>query len=145
MNAESLMLIGGVLVFFLTIYWVRSRDLSEKHAIMWTFIAFILLICGLFPNLIMSFASRSHLSYPAAVLFVALGAIYVYFFAVSVSLTKHQRKNTRLAQELAILENRVERLEQSLNEVAKQQVIGDNAQNHRSDEIPLPPPVLPGL
>jgi hypothetical protein len=139
------MLIGGVLVFFLTIYWVRSRDLSEKHAIMWTFLAFILLICGLFPDLIMSFASRSHLSYPAAVLFVALGAIYVYFFSVSVSLTQHQRRNTRLTQELAILENRVERLEQSLDEIAKQEVTGDSIQNDRSGEIPIPPPVPPGL
>jgi hypothetical protein len=139
------MLIGGILVFFLTIYWVRSRDLSEKHAILWTFLAFILLICGLFPSLIMSFASRSHLSYPAAVLFVALGAIYVHFFAVSVSLTQHQRRNTRLTQELAILENRVEKLEQSLNEIAKLKVTGNSVQNDRSSEIRVPPPMLPGL
>ena len=139
------MLIGGVFVFFLTIYWVRSRDLSEKHAILWTFLAFILLICGLFPNLIMSFASRSHLSYPAEVLFVALGAIYVYFFSVSVSLTQHQRRNTRLTQELAILENRVEKLEQSLNEIVKPEDRGGGAQNDRSGGIPSLPPVLPGL
>ena len=79
MNAETLMLVGGVAVFSLTIYWVRSRDLSEKHAILWTILAFILLVCGLFPNLIMSFANKSHLSYSAAVLFVALAAIYIFF------------------------------------------------------------------
>ena len=133
------MLLGGVFVFFLTIYWVRSRDLSEKHAILWTGLAFVLLICGLFPSLIMTFAIRSHLSYPAAVLFVALGAIYVYSFSVSVSLTQQQRKNIRLTQELAILENRVEKLEKFSLTIQKQDVVGGKDPGRGAGEIPGTP------
>jgi hypothetical protein len=116
LTAEKLMLIGGVAVFVLTLYWVRSRELSEKFAVVWTFLAFVLLICGLFPNLIMSFASKAHLSYSSAVLFIALAAIYVFSFSVSVALTQHHRRNVRISQELAILENRIKSLECTLRE-----------------------------
>jgi hypothetical protein len=74
-------------------------------------VAFVLLVSGLFPGLIMSAASASHLSYPAAVLFVALAVMYVFSFTVSVSLTRQYRRNVRLTQELAILEMRLRRLE----------------------------------
>jgi hypothetical protein len=115
LNAENLMLVGGVMVFVLTIYWVRSRELSEKYAMIWTFLAFTLLICGLFPNLIMEFAREAHLAYSSAVLFIALAAIYVFCFSVSVALTQQYRRNIRLAQELAIMEIRMEKLEQTLD------------------------------
>lgn len=111
MNAEVLMLIGGITAFVLTVYWVRNRDLLEKYAVGWISVAFILLLCGLFPRLIMAFADASRLSYPAAVLFVALAAIYVFSFAVSVSVTRQYRRNIRLTQELGMLEHRLRRLE----------------------------------
>jgi hypothetical protein len=111
MNAEMLMLIGGLTAFVLTVQGVRHRDLREKYAVIWIFVAFILLICGLFPRLIMSWADSSHLSYPAAVLFIALGAIYLFAFSVSVSLSRQFRRNARLAQELAFLEYRLQMLE----------------------------------
>jgi hypothetical protein len=112
-TAEMLMLVGGVCAFLLTISWVRRRDLREKYAVMWTVVAFLLLLCGLFPQAIKLFADASHLSYSSAVLFVSLAAIYVYSFAVSVSLTRQHRRNVRLTQEMAMLEYRVRQLEQA--------------------------------
>ncbi len=111
MTAELLMLAGGIIAFLLTIYWVRNRDLREKYAIGWMTVAFLLLLCGLFPGLIMAFADASRLSYPAAVLFVSLAAIYVFSLAVSVTLTHQYRRTVRLMQELAILEHRLRTLE----------------------------------
>src|SRR5262249_16394071 len=111
MNAELLMLIGGITSFLLTLHWVRSRGLREKYAVIWLAVAFLLLLCGVFPRLIMSWAESYHLSYPAAVLFLALAIIYPFSFSVSVSLTRQYRRNTRLTQELAILEHRVHVLE----------------------------------
>jgi hypothetical protein len=111
MTAEGLMLAGGVIAFLLTIYWVRNRDLREKYAVGWMTVAFLLLLSGLFPGLIMTFADASRLSYPAAVLFVALAAIYVFSLAVSVTLTHQYRRTVRLMQELALLEHRLRRLE----------------------------------
>src|SRR5205085_164729 len=86
LTAERLMLIGGLSAFLLTIYWVRKRHLREKYAVVWVGVAALLLLCGIFPEVIMTFADTAHLAYPSAVLFVALAAIYTFSFSVSVSL-----------------------------------------------------------
>jgi hypothetical protein len=116
MTAETLMLAGGVTAFLLTVYWVRSRDLREKYALGWLAVASLLLLLGIFPELIMGFAERARLSYPAAVLFVALTLIYLFSFTVSVSLSHLYRRTIRLTQEVAILKQRLGRLEQQLAE-----------------------------
>jgi uncharacterized membrane protein YfcA len=110
-TAESLMLMGGVTAFVMTVYWVRSRELREKYAVGWLAVATLLLLCGLFPNIIMRFAESAHLSYPAAVMFIALALIYLFSLTVSVSLSKQYRRNIRLTQEVAILEERIRHLE----------------------------------
>ena len=116
MNAELLMLVGGVAAFLLTVYWVRGRDLREKYAVVWLLVAFLLLLCGLFPVAIESFADVAHLSYPAAVLFVALAVVYCFSFTVSVSLTRQYRRNVRLTQEVALLEHRLRQVEAQLGQ-----------------------------
>jgi ACR3 family arsenite efflux pump ArsB len=111
MNAETIMTVGGVAAFGITLYWVRRRELREKYAAGWVALASLILVVGLYPDLLMVFAARAHLSYPSAVLFVALTLIYLFAFAVSVSLTTQYRRNVRLTQELALLEERLRRLE----------------------------------
>jgi hypothetical protein len=114
MTAELLMLIAGICAFLLTLYWVRSRDLREKYAVMWMGAALVVLLCGIFPDAIKRTAERAHLAYPTAVLFISLAAIYIFSFTVSVSLTRQYRRNIRLTQELAILEQRLRVLEQEV-------------------------------
>ena len=116
MTAERLMLLGGLASFLLTLHWVRSRDLREKYAAAWIVVACLLLLCGLFPQVLMLWADSAHLSYPSAVLFVALAAGYPFAFSVSLSLTRQYRRCMRLMQEIAMLEHRVRALEQRLRE-----------------------------
>ena len=110
-NAEFLMLLGGVGAFAMTLYWVRVRELRERYAIGWLAVATLLLLTGLFPNVLKKIADEAHLSYPALVLFVALGLIYVNSFFVSVALTRQYRWNVRLTQQMALLEERLRRME----------------------------------
>lgn len=139
LTAETLMLAGGMAAFLLTVYWVRSRDLREKYALGWLTLASILLVLGIFPDLIKGFAERAHLSYPAAVLFVALTLIYVFSFTVSVSLSHQYRKTTRLMQELTILKERVRELERQLAGAAARPVAGpDEARSARPDPVSTP-------
>lgn len=111
MNAELLTLVAGILGFALTIGWVRSRHLSERQALGWLVSAFVLLVCGLFPRVITFAAEACHLSYPAVVLFVALGVGYSYAFGVSVALTRLNRRHVAMVQHLAILEQRVREMD----------------------------------
>ena len=39
MNAPTLMLVGGVVAFLVTIHWVRNRDMRERYAIGWLLLA----------------------------------------------------------------------------------------------------------
>lgn len=114
MTAERLMFLGGVSVFLLTLYWVRSRRLRERYAIAWLAVATLLLLCGIFPTIIMRLAQWAHLSYSAAVLFVALTAVYWFAFLVTVSLTRQHRQSTRLLQEMALLRHRLAQMENRL-------------------------------
>jgi hypothetical protein len=116
MTAETLMLAGGVTSFALTLYWVRSRELREKYAVAWVLLATGLLVVGLFPGLVMRSAEYAHLSYGVAVLFAALTLIYLFAFAVSVSLTHQYRRTVRLTQHVALLEERVRELERAAKE-----------------------------
>src|SRR5437879_5014164 len=119
MNAELLMLIGGTSAFLLTLYWVRNRDLREKYALVWIGVAFVLFLGGLMPDAIKRLAEACRLAYPSAVLVIALTAIYIFAFTVSVSLTRHYRRNLRLTQEVALLEQRVQELEARLDGVGR--------------------------
>jgi hypothetical protein len=113
MNAERLMLTGGAIAFALTIYRVRNRDMREKYAAAWIGVALLLLLMGIFPLVIERLAKAVHLSYPAAILFIALTAIYLFSFSVSLTLSRHHRQNMRLLQEIALLEHRIRELESS--------------------------------
>ena len=112
-NAEFLMLLGGCGAFAMTLYWVRVRELRERYAIGWLAIATLLLLTGFFPDVLKDLADRAHLSYPALVLFAALGLIYLNSFFVSVALTKQYRWNVRLTQQMALLEERLRRVEEA--------------------------------
>ena len=105
LTAERLMLAGGIAAFLLTLHWIRRRDLREKYAIVWFLVATILLVTGFSPELLKAAATASRLSYPAAVLFVALGVVYVFSLTVSVSLSRQYRRVIRCIQELALLES----------------------------------------
>lgn len=111
-NAEFLMLLGGIGAFVMTLYWVRVRELRERYAVGWLAVATLLLLTGVFPEKLEALATWAHLSYPALVLFVSLGLIYLNSFFVSVQLSKHYRWNVRLTQQMALLEERLRRLEE---------------------------------
>lgn len=113
MNAPTLMLVGGIVAFLVTIHWVRNRDMRERYAIGWLAVAVLLLLCGLFPEVIMRWAKFARLSYSSAVLFVSLTAIYCFALFVSVALTHQYRRNVRLMQEVAILNHRLRLLERA--------------------------------
>jgi len=114
LTAERLMMMGGITAFLLTLHWVRRRDLREKYAVGWILVASVLLLVGLFPNVLMQMADAARLSYPAAVLFLALAAIYLFAFMVSVTLTRQYRRNVRLTQEIALLQEDLRQLKKMI-------------------------------
>ena len=111
MNAERLMLLGGVIAFVLTAVWVRNRTVRERYAVWWLALATLLLMAGAYPKGIMWLARTANLSYPAAVLLISLTLIYIFCFTVTVFLSAQRKTNVRLIQEIALLNHRIEQLE----------------------------------
>lgn len=111
MNANTLMLAGGVTAFILTLHQVRAKVLQEKYALGWLGVAFLLLTIGIAPEWLYRFTVWARLANASAVLFIALTVIFLFAFSVSISLTDLNRRNLRLLQELALLEARVRELE----------------------------------
>lgn len=111
MTAEKLMLIGGISCFVITLIWVRNRELQERYAVIWLILASILLIFGIRPEIILGFADYMNLSYTAAFLLFALTTIYIFSFTIFLSLSRQNGHSIRLAQEVALLESRIRKLE----------------------------------
>jgi len=112
MNAERLMLIGGLCAFVLTMRLVYRENLREKYAVVWLAMAIFLLGLGTFPQVIMRFATTARLSYSSAVLFLSLAVIYLFAMSVSISLSRQHRRIMTLTQELALLRHRLEHPDQ---------------------------------
>ncbi len=111
MNANILMLAGGVTAFVLTVHQVRAKVLQEKYALGWLGLACLVLAIGIAPEWLYRFTTWARLANASAVLFIALTIIFLFAFSVTLSLTDLNRRNLRLLQEIALLEARVRELE----------------------------------
>ncbi|MDX1969966.1 MAG: DUF2304 domain-containing protein [Planctomycetaceae bacterium] len=114
MTAETLMLAGGVGAFAVTFYWVRSRQLREKYAVVWMTVASALLLMGVFPQVVMRLAEATRMAYSSMVLFLSLGVIYVFSMSVSLSLTRSRRSSVKLMQDLALTRYELDSLRERL-------------------------------
>jgi hypothetical protein len=101
----------SVLLFGFVLELVRRGHLREKYALLWLATSMFGLVVGIFPDLIVRFAS--------AVRFQMLTALFVFGFvfllalvmAFSVVISRLSERNRTLAQEVALLANRLNRVE----------------------------------
>jgi hypothetical protein len=114
LKAEHFIMAGGIAAFFITLYWVRRRELRVKYALSWLGIGCSLLVAGLFPEIIMRTAERLRFSYAALVAFLTAGMLFLFAFSVSISLSRQYRRNLRLTQEVGLLEKRIKDVEAML-------------------------------
>ena len=103
----------SVFLFALILELVRRDYLKERYALLWLATSAIGLIIGILPGLIGQFARVFHFQM-ITILFV-LSFLYVLGIVLgfSVIISKLSERNRRLAQEVALLGNRLEHLEQT--------------------------------
>lgn len=103
-------------LLFMTIVYkkVKKRNLSEKESIFWMIGATLILILGIFPNILIRLAEMLHIEYAPSLLFL-VGIVFVYLLVfrltIYVSILKEQVKE--LAQRNAILEDCVTQLKKN--------------------------------
>ena len=101
--------VGASLIALLVVLeLVRRRHLSEEYSLLWLGTAVVMLIVGVWRELLHSLADLVNIDYPPNLLFV-LAALFLLFIQLYLStvITKLTRENKEVAQQLALLRHDV--------------------------------------
>jgi hypothetical protein len=121
-----------ILIFFLSLLWllfilrmVKRRKIWERYAIFWVYIGFGVLAVPLLVDVFDALLYRIGVEHPPSFFFlVAILGILLILLQVSVEITTLVRRSRDLVQEVAILDERVKRLEKALHEEKATQIEG---------------------
>lgn len=116
----------GILVFVVNL--VRTRKLKEEYAILWLFTGVVLVLLPVVIDLLDAISFALGITYPPAFIgLVAAVCILFILFQFSTSISRFSERTKVLAQEVAILKERVRRLEAQLTEAraAQSPEVGD--------------------
>ena len=103
---STLILLGVVLEL------VRRKHLMERYAILWLFSGVALLVLALWGGLLEQVAEVLGVAYPPNALFlIAFGFVLFLLLHFSLAVSRLSDQSKVLAQRLALLEERVERVE----------------------------------
>ncbi|GAB4506107.1 MAG: hypothetical protein Kow00123_02450 [Anaerolineales bacterium] len=105
----------GILVFVVNL--VRTRKLKEEYAILWLFTGIVLVLLPVVIDLLDAISFALGITYPPAFIgLVAAVCILFILFQFSTNISRFSERTKVLAQEVAILKERVRRLEAELAE-----------------------------
>lgn len=101
----------SVMLLVMILELVRRGRFKERYALLWLASALLGLMVGVFPGIIVWIARILHVQF----LTVVFGLAFVFFLGLILSfcvvISQLSEQNRELAQELALLENRVKTLE----------------------------------
>lgn len=102
----------SVLIIFFILSLIRKRRLREEYSIMWLVGSFVLILFSVWRGLLDIIADFVGVIYaPAILLLIGIFFGTLMFLHFTVVLSKQADENKSLAQEVALLRNRVEELE----------------------------------
>lgn len=104
--------VGASLIALLVILeLVRQRRLREEYSLLWIGTAIVMLVIGVWRDLLHGLASTVGIVYPPNLLFV-LAALFLLFIQLyfSTVITKLTQENKEIAQQVALLRHEVESL-----------------------------------
>jgi hypothetical protein len=101
-------------LFLIIFELVRRRRLLERYALLWLFTAVVLLILSVWGDLLDRVSRAMGIGYGPSTLFaVALGFVVLLLLHFSIVISRLGEQNKVLAQRLALLQRRLEQVEDS--------------------------------
>lgn len=96
--------------------FVRTRKLKEQYSLLWLLIGVVMLTLSLWRDLLERLAAYLGIYYPPSLLFV-VGILFCFALILhySVIISRMYSQNVKLAQEVAILNKKLEDLNDKLN------------------------------
>ena len=106
---NTLIAAGASLVIFIFVFDLLRRGvLKEKYAVLWLLVAGVGLIFAVVPGLLDWLGSALGIGAPVNLLFFVMGVVLVLVSVqLSYELSRHEARIRRLAEEVALLKERV--------------------------------------
>ncbi len=112
MTANVLAAVAAVIVFVFILWLLRRGVLKEKYAVLWLFVSAGAAFFALVPGSARWLSDLVGVEIPANLLFfVTLVLLVLVSVQLSYELSRHEARIRRLAEESALLEERLRRLE----------------------------------
>ena len=109
--------IAMVIYFAILTFFVRRREINLKYTLLWLFVGVVLLVLVLFPGLLTLIARLLGFQTEMNALFSAVCfAIILLEVSLTAIVSRLNEKLIRVIQQTALLENRIQRLEEELAE-----------------------------
>jgi hypothetical protein len=109
--------VGALVTLAIMVEMLRRHRLREKYAALWITVAVAVLVGVAFPQLLERAAALVGITLPInLVFFVSLLLLLIVCVQLSAEVSSLEQENQTLAEEIALLRNRVERLERSAGE-----------------------------
>lgn len=106
----------SVFIFFAVIELIRRDHLKERYSLIWLAASLVLIVFSSWRGLLHFIALKVGIYYPPSFLFLlAIGFLVALLLHLSTVISSQSDQNKRLAQEIGMLRNRLDRLEKSGN------------------------------
>lgn len=126
MSGHVVAAVVAVLVLAFMFELLRRRRLREKYAGLWICVALVVLVSVMFPGLLERLAGALGVTVPLnLVLFSGLALLLLVCVQLSAEVSGLEDESQTLAEELALLRNRLERVERSLGQEASTPPVAD--------------------
>ena len=113
-SLNVVLIIITLIYLFLILKAIRKKKLQMSFSIFWLITGVLLIIALLIPNLVETISVVLGFEVPANMIFcITIFVSFYLIFNLTISLSKENRKNTLLIQELSMLKKRVEELEKN--------------------------------
>jgi len=108
-----------VLIFLLTIEFIRRRALKERYALLWLAASVVLIPLVLWYELLLKIRKVRGIAYPpATILLTAIVFIILILFHFSVALSKTRRHEEKLLLRIAEQDERLAALEREMTQLS---------------------------
>ncbi len=124
---------ASVIALLFVLELVRRRKLREEYSLLWLATAIVMLIVGIWRDLLHGLAATVGIVYPPNLLFL-LAALFVLFLLLyfSTVITRLTQENKDIAQQVALLQYEIEALRADTDKLARPPADSnqDNTVNH---------------
>lgn len=113
-SLKLVLIVITLIYIFLILKSIKKKKLQMSFSLFWLITGILLIIALVIPNLVENISKTLGFEVPANMIFcLTIFVSFYLIFSLTVALSKENKKNTLLIQEVSLLKKRVNELEKS--------------------------------